>query len=133
MVSANSNTFFMKRICLTLTLQIIILSLCAQKADSAHSLQTMHGVDLNEARAYRDFTIKLTPQNLNNYGFDITTDTKVLTRHFQNPLPFSAHGIQKKEDAYKIAQWIINEYEKTGHWENLVPPHVLKELKIQFN
>ena len=54
-----------------------------------------------------------------------------MAHQFQNPLPFSPKGIQKKDDAYKIAQWMIGEYKKTGRWQNIVPPHITRELKIE--
>ena len=50
---------------------------------------------------------------------------------FQNALPFSQKGVQKKEDAYKIAQWIIQDYKKTGHWQNSVSADVARNLKIE--
>ena len=49
---------------------------------------------------------------------------------FENPLPYLPRGIQKKEDAFKIAQWMIRQHAKTGHWENLMSPNIAHELKI---
>jgi len=122
----------MKKILLILVLHMAALLVHAQKIDSNNILTKVPVVEINNTRDYSGFTIKLMSQNVTGYSFDISGE-KNLARHFQNPLPFSPKGIQKKEDAYKIAQWIINEYKKTGHWENMVPPHVLKELKIELN
>ena len=122
----------MKKILLILVLHMAAPIIHAQKIDSNNILTKVPVVEMNNTRDYSGFTIKLMSQNVTGYSFDISGE-KNLARHFQNPLPFSPKGIQKKEDAYKIAQWIINEYKKTGHWENMVPPHVLKELKIELN
>ena len=105
----------------------------AQARDSVVRLQKSPAVQINEAREFSGFAIRLVSKDLGNYSFDIFSDKKVLLRHFQNPLPFSPHGIQKKEDAYKIAQWIITDYEKTGHWDNIVPPHIARQLGIEVN
>jgi hypothetical protein len=50
---------------------------------------------------------------------------------FQNPLPFSPKGIQKKEDAYKIAQWMIRQYKNAGHGKNIVPAQIAHEPTLK--
>jgi len=122
----------MKKIRLVLLFQLGVLITHAQKIDSDSTLTKIPVIETNNIRDYRGFTIKLVSKNVTSYSFDILAE-KNLTRHFQNPLPFAPKGIQKKEDAYKVAQWIINEYKKTGHWENLVPPHVARQLGIDWN
>jgi len=122
----------MKKIRLILLFQLGILTIHAQKIDSNNILTKVPVVEINNTRDYSGFTIKLMSQNVTGYSFDISGE-KNLARHFQNPLPFSPKGIQKKEDAYKITQWLINEYKKTGHWENSVPPHVARQLGIDWN
>ena len=105
----------------------------AQARDSVVRLQKSSSVHINDAREFSGFAISLVSKDLGNYSFDIFSDKKVFLRHFQNPLPFSPHGIQKKEDAYKIAQWIITDYKRTGHWDNMVPPHIARQLGIEIN
>jgi hypothetical protein len=122
----------MKKILLILVLHIAALIIHAQKIDSANILTKVPVAEMNNARDYSGFTIKLISKNVTGYAFDILAE-KNSARHFQNPLPFSPKGVQKKEDAYKIAQWIINEYKKTGHWENMIPPHVARQLGIEWN
>ena len=123
----------MKKIRLILLFQLGILITHAQKIDPNSTLTKIPVIETNNIRDYKGFTIKLVSKvEVTSYSFDILTE-KNLTRHFQNPLPFAPKGIQKKEDAYKIAQWIINEYKRTGHWENLVPPHVARQLGIDWN
>lgn len=122
----------MKKILLILVLHMAALIIHAQKIDPNNILTKVPVVEMNNTRDYSGFTIKLISKNVTGYSFDISAE-KNLARHFQNPLPFSSKGIQKKDDAYKVAQWIINEYKKTGHWENMMPPHIARQLKIDWN
>lgn len=122
----------MKKILLILLLHTATFIIHAQKIDSTSALKNVPVVDMNNSRIYNGFTVQLISRVGTGYAFDIVT-ASVATRHFQNPLPFLSKGIQKKEDAYKVAQWIINEYKRTGHWENMMPPHVARQLKIEWN
>jgi hypothetical protein len=123
----------MKKIWLVLVLQVMIYAAYAQKQDSLIHVQKLAVADANDSRSYSGFTITLIPTETHSYHFDILSDDKSVTHHFQNALPFSAKGIQKRDDAYKIALWIINEYHKTGHWENMIPPHIARQLGVEFN
>jgi hypothetical protein len=121
----------MKQILLILALQLATLLIYAQKVDPNSISRRVPIIEMNNTTNYSGFTIQLISKNLDRYSFDILTGTKTLAHHFQDPLPFSPKGIQKKEDAYKIAQWMINRYKKTGHWENMMPPHVAQQLEIK--
>jgi len=122
----------MKKILLILFLLVAVFILHAQKIDSSNLLTKVPVVEMNNSRLYNGFTIKLISKNITSYTFDILAENN-LARHFQNPLPFARKGIQKSEDAYKVAQWIIGEYKKTGHWETMMPPHVARQLQIDWN
>lgn len=121
----------MKKILLILAFQIAAFIIHAQKIDPNKMATRLPIIEMNNTRDYSGFTIKLIARNPSTYTFDILTGTMTIAHHFQNPLAFSRKGIQKKEDAYKIAQWMINQYKKTGHWENMMPPHVAQQLAIQ--
>ena len=86
---------------------------------------------LKDQKNINGYTVRLIMAQPKGYGFDILKDDKRIVHQFQNPIPFSSPGIQKKEDAYVIAQWMTIEYAKNGHWPNMVPPKVAKELNIQ--
>ena len=126
----------MKKICFLITLQIAVTTLFAQKHEP-FNLQKHALVDAaKDTQKYQGYTIRLIPvmhrwQKTGSYGFDIIKENKAQVHQFPNPLPYLPGGVQKKEDAYKIAQWIIKEYLKTGHWQNTMPPHVANELKIE--
>src|SRR5688500_11693946 len=106
----------MKRIYLLIMLQIVACTLFAQKNEPVNPM--------TDKQEYEGYTVRLMPAMAGQestviYGFYILKDNKPVVHQFQNPLPFSPKGIQKKEDAYKIAQWMIREYKNTGHWQNI--------------
>lgn len=126
----------MKKIYLLIILQIAVLTLFAQKHEPLNLQRHAPVNPVKDMQEYQGYTIRLIPvmyrsQGMDSYGFDILKDNKPLVHQPHNPLPFSPKGVQKKEDAYKIAQWIIKEYKSTGHWQNTMPPHVANELKIE--
>lgn len=120
----------MKSFFFILMLQVCAICAFSQKQDSL-LLQQRASVDLStERKVYKGYTISLKAGKTKSYEFDILKDNDHVRRQFNNPVPFFPNGIQKTEDAYKIAQWIISEYQKTGHWQNMVPPHVVRQLGI---
>jgi len=128
----------MKKIYLILILQIAALVVCAQTNQPVNMQRPEPVNPMKDKQEYQGYTIRLmpalpTPQSMGSYGFDILQNNKPVVHQFENPLPFLPRGIQKKDDAYKIAQWMIREHAKTGHWENMVPPNVANELKIATN
>ena len=125
----------MKKLCLLLMLQLAALVLFAQPPVSKQHLPEPVN-PMKDKQDYQGYTIRLlpalpTPQAVLSYGFDILKDNKPVVHQVQNPLPSSAKGIQDKQDAYKIAQWMIGEHTKTGNWPSTVPTKVAEELRIQ--
>lgn len=117
-------------------LQIVIFAVFAQKNEPVTVQRPERVNPMKDKQEYQGYTIRLMPAmpvpgSMGSYGFDILKDKKLVMHQFQNPLPFSPKGIQKKEDAYKVAQWMIQEYKNTGHWQNIMPPHIAQELKIE--
>ena len=128
----------MKKIHLFIILQIGVCTLFAQKYEPVNVQRPEPVNPMKDKQDYQGYTIRLMPAmpkpgSMDSYGFDIFINNKPVVHQFKNPLLFSPKGIQKKEDAYKIAYWMIQEYEKTGRWQNIVPPHIAHELKIETN
>ena len=126
----------MKKILLITILQIAVFTVVAQKKEPVNVTRPEPVNPLSDKQEYLRYTIRLIPAmpapgSVASYGFDILINNKPVVHQFQNPLPFSHNGIQKKEDASKIAQWIIQDYKKTGHWQNTVPAYIAHELKIE--
>ena len=125
----------MKKIYLLAILQMTVFAGFAQKNDPVNVHRPEPVNPVKDKQEYQGYTIRLMPAmpmpgSMGSYGFYILKDNKPVAHQFQNPLPFSPKGTQIKEDAYKIAQWMIREYASTGHWQNVVPPHVAHELKL---
>jgi hypothetical protein len=76
------------------------------------------------------YTVQLIRTNDGSIGYDIMRNNKIEVHQFQNPLVFSPKGITTKEAAYSVAEWVIKEYRKSGRWATLVPPHIIRTLKI---
>jgi hypothetical protein len=127
---------FMKKICLIILLQIAVFTVFAQKNQPVNVTKPEAVNPISDKQEYQGYTIRLIPAmpapgSLAGYGFDILINNKPVVHQFQNALPFSQKGIQKKDDAYKIAQWIIQNFKKTGHWQNTVSADVARSLKIE--
>ena len=117
-------------------LQCAVFTAFAQNQTPAVHAETYEPVNpVKDKQDYQGYTIMLmpalpTPQSMGSYGFDILKDNLPVVHQSQNASPFMPKGIQKKDDAYKIAQWMIREYKKTGHWQKMLPPHIAHELKL---
>jgi len=125
---------YLKRLCLMLLLHIIVSNVFAQTHDPV-SLNAQRRIKSTiDSGRYRGYMITIQlPPNSKSYGFDISKDDEMVGNQFKNPLPFAINGIRTKEDAYKVAQWIIDEHSNTGHWQHTMPPHIAKRLKIECN
>jgi hypothetical protein len=126
----------MKKVLLITILQIAVFTVVAQKKEPVNVTRPEPVNPLSDKQEYLGYTIRLIPAmpapgSVASYGFDILINNKPVVHQFQNPSPFSHKGILKKEDAYKIARWIIQNYRKTGHWQNTVSADVARELKIE--
>jgi hypothetical protein len=79
------------------------------------------------------YLVRLTTSTtgIRGYGFTILNANRSLVHRFTNPLPSVPKGIQNKDDAFKIAGWVIREFQAHGHWRNIVPRHVVSDLKIK--
>ncbi len=126
----------MKMICLFIAFQIAVLFAIAQKKEHVNLKRPEPVNPVKDKQDYQGYAIRLLPalpvaESRGNYGFDILKDNKPVVHQLKNPMPFAPKGIQKKEDAYKIAQWMIREYKNTGHWQTSMPPHIAHQLKIE--
>src|SRR5436190_21430924 len=84
-----------------------------------------------DKQEYEGYTINIIPAKGSTYLFDIMQGPIQLTRGMQNnPATMLPKGFDSKDDAYKVAKWMIKQYEKDRHLPGMVPPHVLDELKI---
>jgi hypothetical protein len=85
---------------------------------------------VKDTKTVGEFTVRLRLAPANTFLFDILKDNKPIGFHPNNPATMLPIGFDKKEDAFKVAEWQIKEYRKTGHFMPFVPPHIARELNI---
>ena len=71
--------------------------------------------------------LKLKP---GNYQYEILRGNRPVDLKEHNPELIMPQGFENKEDAFKLAAWVIREQKKTGHFPSMIPPHVAMELGI---
>ncbi len=113
----------MKKICFLLMLPFISsVSVHAQKPS----------VPGNEDRKkIQEFTIQLRPAPANTVLFDIVRQGRPVFNQPMNPVTMLPKGFQTKEDAFKVAEWMITQYGRLEHFPPMVPPHVAQQLNIK--
>ena len=75
------------------------------------------------------YTIHLTPAFGNTLGFAIMKGNKPVWSQPFNPLSAAPTGFKNKEDAYKVAEWIITKGIKNGIPQK-ISPRDLKQLNL---
>jgi hypothetical protein len=63
----------------------------------------------NDKREFKGYTIRLLPAMGGTYGYDIVKGKQRVVHQSYNPFTSSPMGLRKKEDAYKVAQWQIQQ------------------------
>lgn len=76
---------------------------------------------------YQGFTIRVIPEDENNYRFTITKDGKRIIQYEADE--HSSQALTTPEQALAGARWMIEQYQKTGHMPHRLPPPVLMEAK----
>lgn len=113
----------MKKICLLLLLQATALVLFAQKGWERFD-------PVKEQKTFNGYTVRVMPAIGGGYGFDILQNNKPVVHQYHNPLPYVPKGVEQKDDAFKIAKWMITQYGAKRRWEAM-PPQVAQRLRIQ--
>lgn len=86
---------------------------------------------LKDKRTINGYTVRLIPSFGGGSGYDIMQNNKTIVHQFRSPIPSLPGGIRKKEDAFKVAEWVISDHQAHGHWRNTVPPDIARKLNIQ--
>lgn len=116
-------------------LQVAMCTLFAQKNEFKREQSSLEFNPIKDNKEYKGYVIKLipalpNPNNLFSYGFKILGKNMPVLHQDKNPVPSIAIGIQNKEDAYKIAEWIINNYKKTRIWKDTLSEQEAQEINI---
>ena len=114
----------MKKIFLLMILQMTVYVVIAQQPTLLN-----HQKDKKEIGG---LTVHLRAAPGNTYLFDLLQGPIPLENGLRNnPATMLPKGFATREDAFKVAEWMIKQYKKHGHMPAIVPPHVLDELKIE--
>ena len=113
----------MKKISLILLLQIVLVTLHAQQ----------HPIVLNpvkDKKEMKGYTIRLKMAPGNTVLFDLLKGQQPVFNHPVNPVTMLPQGFSSKEDAFKVAEWMIDKYGAQGHFPPMVPPDVTRKLNL---
>ena len=85
-------------------LSLILFFSIAIKAQKHEPLNTQ-----KDRREFQGYTIRLLPVRGGGYGYDIMRANERVIHQGRNPFSFSSRGLANKEDAFKLAQWQIQQ------------------------
>jgi hypothetical protein len=97
----------------------------------AHAQQTEKFNPEKDKREVNGYTIHLMHMPANTFGFFIMKGKKPVYSQLNDPFSHSPIGFKTKEDAYKLAEWVVGEDSKKGRPPMVIPPSVAKQLNLQ--
>lgn len=113
----------MKKISLILLLQMILGTLHAQQ-------HPMLLDPINDKKEKDGYSIRLKMAPGNTVLFDLFKGQQPVFKHAMNPVTMLPQGFSSKEEAFKVAEWMIDRYGAQGHFPPLVPPDVARKLDV---
>jgi hypothetical protein len=94
-----------------------------------------------DKREFKGYTIRLLPAMGGTYGYDIIKGKQRVVHQSYNPFTNSPMGLRKKEDAYKVAQWQIQQLKEGKELSagrsidqektTKLPPTLARNLRMQ--
>ncbi len=113
----------------TLTLIALVLS-----AHTIFAQQKNAFIDsVKDSREFNGYNIQLKAAPGNSFLFNLLKGAKPVFNPPINPLTRSPLGFARKEDAYRLAMWMVAQYGKSGQFPMLLPPELAKQLNLQTN
>lgn len=91
----------------------------SEKFDPAKDKEDFHG-----------YVIHLVPVPGGTFGFTILKEKKAVWTQLGNPFLHGQTGFTRKQDAYRLAEWVAGENEKNDHAPILIKPALAKQLNI---
>jgi hypothetical protein len=91
----------MKKINIAIGLLLFSMTALAQRGEPVNPQK--------DKREYKGYTIRLLPAIGGTYGYDIVKGKQRVVHQAYNPFTSSPMGLSKKEDAYKVAKWQIQQ------------------------
>jgi len=119
----------MKKINLAVCLLFMCIAVSAQKHEPVNQKK--------DRREFKGYTIGLMPAPSGTYGYRITKDKELVAYQSRNPFTFSSEGLRTKEDAFKVAQWQVEQLSNrqakkiTAMEKRTLPSALLQKMKQQ--
>lgn len=107
----------------TMLLAILLMAITV----SAQQTERFDGT--KDKKEINGYTVYLVPAIGNTFGFGIIKGNRSVAMQLNNPFSPAPAGFKTKEDAFKLAEWVVNEYIKNGR----PPQHFSQELAKQLN
>jgi hypothetical protein len=86
---------------------------------------------VKDKREKNGYTIQLKMAPSNTVLFDIWQTGKPVFNQPNNPVTMLPQGFESKDDAWKVAEWMVGEYNGQAHFPPMVPPHVARQLNVK--
>lgn len=83
----------------------------------------------NDKKEINGYTIRLVPVPGNTFGFSIVKGNKAVWSQLNNPFIQGQDGFKIKADAYKLAEWIVQQDSR----DSRIPAYIPRELSKQLN
>lgn len=77
------------------------------------------------------YTIQLKMALGNTVLFDLYQAGKPVFSQPMNPVTMLPQGFDRKQDAFRVAEWMIDQYGKEGRFPPVVPPGVAGRFNIK--
>jgi hypothetical protein len=103
----------MRRIFMLMLAQSIAIILFAQTGDPVDPK--------NDKIEFEGYTIRLIPAMGGTYGYDILKGNSLVVHQSMNPFTMEPMGLRKKNDAYKVARWQVQQL-KEQNPQGFSPP-----------
>jgi hypothetical protein len=84
-----------------------------------------------DQKVVQGYIVRLRPGINLTYLFDILQNGKLVHEASPNILNTTIEGYDSKEQAYDVAEWVIDEYKKAGRIPSTIPPHIATQLKLK--
>ena len=113
----------MRKIYLLVSIIISSATLSAQKVEQINS---------QIEKKFEGYIILTKPAPAATFLFDILKNGQLVYQQINNPFTRQPEGFQTKDDAFKVAEWLIKEFKTTQHFSREIPPHVAQQYKIRI-
>ena len=113
-------------VCKHLFLMVFVTGICT----STYAQRTPHEkINMVKDKVeYQGYSIRPIVAMDGSLGYDILKNNKILLHQYRPPVMNAR--LYKKDDAYKVAEWAVQQYIKTKHFPPFIPAAAVKNLHL---